>query len=424
MLALDEKADVAETTFCRSEGHSEPWGLRVIITILVLLMLMPFLMYNVFLFSKKIQLFPLKARGPRLVLLQMIYFVLLNLIPLAIEGLVSSEIINWGKSDRSSLRNFLKGIYFLTRISVNLIFIHRTLLIYANWKVPLDSLYNRFWAIFGNEIRSIIVDFRDKAFLLMQGVLLIFFIAVADYLATGFSSLDIYRANNQNWYFIFNLTLIEIVENCVLLLCFYVLRYFPLIRNYPREFLIKQEILFSLVCSVLINIVSENTFNNVGFFKSKKGCFLDLVTWPYALNLLRAILFIGYLSLITRQATFYFPYPFMWIFRDFSKFIFEPYCIRVFEGYLANREPQSRLCLSELENFERIILSYLGKPSRGSRLYAEGENEADFSINNEDVSDSIDQLGRSFDNFKRTVSCGAVISQIKQFEEINKRLDR
>ena len=53
-----------------------------------------------------------------------------------------------------------------------------------------------------------------------------------------------------------------------------------------------------------------------------------------------------------------------------------------------------------------------------------GEVEADFSINNEDVSENIDLLGRSFDNFKRTVSCGAVIAQIKQFEEINKRLDR
>ena len=63
---------------------------------------------------------------------------------------------------------------------------------------------------------------------------------------------------------------------------------------------------------------------------------------PYALNLLRAGLFVGYLSAIARTATFYFPYPFMWIFRDFGKFIFEPYCLRVFEGYLANREPTSK----------------------------------------------------------------------------------
>lgn len=66
------------------------------------------------------------------------------------------------------------------------------------------------------------------------------------------------------------------------------------------------------------------------------------MTMPYALNLLRASLFIGYMAMVAKQATFYFPYPFMWIFRDFGKFIFEPYCIRVFECYLANREPQSK----------------------------------------------------------------------------------
>ena len=80
---------------------------------------------------------------------------------------------------------------------------------------------------------------------------------------------------------------------------------------------------------------------------------------------------------------------------------------------------------AELEAFERIILSYLGRPPKQSRLFAaQGDIEADFSINNEDVSENIDHLSRSFDNYKRTVSCGAVVTQIKQFEEINKRLDR
>ena len=90
-------------------------------------------------------------------------------------------------------------------------------------------------------------------------------------------------------------------------------------------------------------MVSENTFNNLGFSSTKTNCLLGLMTVPYALNLIRATLFVGFLALIARQTTFYFPYPFMWIFRDFGKFIFEPYWIRVFEGYLANREPQSKL---------------------------------------------------------------------------------
>lgn len=179
------------------------------------------------------------------------------------------------------------------------------------------------------------------------------------------------------------------------------------------------------MCSFCLNVVSENTFNNPGFADAKSNCLLGLMTMPYALNLARAALFIGFLALVARQATFYFPYPFMWIFRDFSKFIFEPYCIRVFEGYLANKEPQSSPRLPELETFEKIVLAYLGKPTRGSRMYeSPGEQEGDFSINNEEVTENIDLLGKSFDNFKRTVSCGAIVGQIKQFEEINKRLDR
>jgi hypothetical protein len=64
--------------------------------------------------------------------------------------------------------------------------------------------------------------------------------------------------------------------------------------------------------------------------------------------------------------------------------------------------------------------SYLGK----NQPEESPVDEKDFSVNNEDVSDNIDQLNNSFETFKKTVSCGAVFGQIKQFEEINKRLDR
>jgi hypothetical protein len=155
-LAEEYKSQV-ETAFCKSSGHQESWELRVIISLLVLLFLMPFMMYNIWSFSKKIQLFPLKARAPRLALIQMIYFVLLNLVPLCVEGLVALDI-HWEKPDKKYLsRSFLKAIYFLIRSSVMLIYVQRTLLIYANWKVPMDQLYNLFWRVFGNENRSITV---------------------------------------------------------------------------------------------------------------------------------------------------------------------------------------------------------------------------------------------------------------------------
>ena len=156
-LGVGGDTDIAETTFCRSNGHNTEWDIRVVVAIFILMLIQPVLMFNIFTFSKKIQLFPLKARGPRLVLLQMIYFMLLNIIPLAVEGMVSSEI-HWNDPKHKYVsRSFLKALYFMIRWSVNLIYLHRTLLIYANWKVPMDTLYNKFWRFFGNELRSIIV---------------------------------------------------------------------------------------------------------------------------------------------------------------------------------------------------------------------------------------------------------------------------
>lgn len=157
-IVVGDAPDVREAAFCRSSGRQESLDIQVVIAIFVLLLALPLLMYSIFVFSKKIQLFPLKARGPRLVLLQMIYFVLLSLIPLIVEVILASNT-TWDKPNRTYIsRRFLKAFYFLVRVSVNMIYVHRTLLIYANWKVPLDSLYNKFWTIFGNETRSLIVN--------------------------------------------------------------------------------------------------------------------------------------------------------------------------------------------------------------------------------------------------------------------------
>lgn len=155
---------VAETVFCKSTGHQESWELRVIISLLVIMLVIPFMMYNIWSFSKKIQLFPLKARAPRLALIQMIYFVVLSLVPLCVEGLVAADV-HWDKPDKKYLlRGFLKAIYFLIRSSVMLIYVQRTLLVYANWKVSMEQLYNLFWRVFGNENRSIIVGYSHSGF--------------------------------------------------------------------------------------------------------------------------------------------------------------------------------------------------------------------------------------------------------------------
>lgn len=72
--------------------------------------------------------------------------------------------------------------------------------------------------------------------------------------------------------------------------------------------------------------------------------------------------------------------------------------------------------------YEKIMEAYLG---RQEEMIGESETpNNDFSINNEEVGENIDKLAKSFENYKKTVSFGAIYGVIKQFEEINKRIDR
>ncbi len=59
---------------------------------------------------------------------------------------------------------------------------------------------------------------------MVQAALLVFFTSISDILVTGFSSLDIYRSSDETWYIIFNPTVVEIFENCILIICYYILR--------------------------------------------------------------------------------------------------------------------------------------------------------------------------------------------------------
>ena len=53
---------------------------------------------------------------------------------------------------------------------------------------------------------------------------MILFTSISDILVTGFSSLDVYKSANDTWYVVFNPTVVEIAENCLLIVCYYVLR--------------------------------------------------------------------------------------------------------------------------------------------------------------------------------------------------------
>lgn len=59
---------------------------------------------------------------------------------------------------------------------------------------------------------------------MLQVVFLIVFTIMSDIIVTGFSSLDIYRHSDQDWYILFNPTFLEIIETVTLLVCYYILR--------------------------------------------------------------------------------------------------------------------------------------------------------------------------------------------------------
>lgn len=243
--------------------------------------------------------------------------------------------------------------------------------------------------------------------MVLQLVMFSFFFLMSNTYYTGFASLDSYSQNDRAGYFILNLTFLEIFENSLLLGSFYVL------RNYPSEFVVKQEFLYSFLCNFFFSILTEGTFNNRGFGGHTVKCFLGTYSAPYAVNLMRAASVILFLHFVSRKCFFYFPLPFAWIFKDLSKFIFEPYCIRIFEAYLQKMEP------NKLQHYEKIMEGYLG---RSDEMI--GEQAHDFSINNDDIGDNIDKLSKSFDNFKKTVSYYTIHWMVKQFEEINRRIDR
>ena len=62
-----------------------------------------------------------------------------------------------------------------------------------------------------------------------------------------------------------------------------------------------------------------------------------------------------------------FPLPFTWIFRDLSKFIFEPYCVKVFRNYLKQEES------SKIEYLDEIMRIYLNSFKKGQAIDINGK---------------------------------------------------
>lgn len=140
-----------------------------------------------------------------------------------------------------------------------------------------------------------------------------------------------------------NLTFFHIFESLTLLICF------AYHRHYPKEFNIRSEILIAGLSNIITNNLLE-AFSAFHFDTSEsvETCVLGIWHFNTVADVARCINFVTVLWYLTNKSTMqYFPLPFTWIFKDLSKFIFEPTCIKVFQQYLEQQEPDSRWFLTQ-----------------------------------------------------------------------------
>jgi hypothetical protein len=119
----------ASTIICYS-NHNEGRTFVVIALMILAIFVQLAVVYMTWSVNRKTALFPLKGRAPRLVVIQLIYYLLLGILPILVEFL---EIVNvdWGNTENSSTekqyatRKFLKTLIFLARFSVVFIYTFR-----------------------------------------------------------------------------------------------------------------------------------------------------------------------------------------------------------------------------------------------------------------------------------------------------------
>lgn len=76
-------------------------------------------------------------------------------------------------------------------------------------------------------------------------------------------------------------------------------------------------------------------------------------------EVIRSSAFIITLYVLTYNYTDKYPIPFLWIFKDLSKFIYEPTCLETFMNYLELKEQKSSRRLPDLIILNKMIFLYL-----------------------------------------------------------------
>lgn len=210
-------------------------------------------------------------------------------------------------------------------------------MVYCNWKIPRKiKQRSKFWKIFGNEHKSLVVYKPLIQFLLIVIVILLgVYTLISDGYYVMYVSFDWYDPNTVDVYKFINQTYWHMIEVTVLCVCY--MKH----RHYPREFNIAREILWATVLNYLFN--NQLEVISIIHWIDNTGCLLNIIHFRAFSDCVKALGFIGVLWYLTNKSDNYFPLPFTWIFKDLSKFIFEKTCLKVYRNYLIQMEPDGRL---------------------------------------------------------------------------------
>lgn len=224
---------------------------------------------------------------------------------------------------------------------------------------------------------------------------------------------------------------LHIFEVVVMFFGFYVHRHFP------AEFSLSKEILLNLLMGWTVDWVTTLS-NALSPMDNENPCIMHTLTISAVIDLMRCFTFVTIIYIITIKSFAPFPLPFTWVFRDFTKFIFEPQCVSVFLRYLKAKEPNKLELMNKVmklyvTEFDKERESNASDSSKKLSHYANANtifmsgfspvaSPTVASENNRQLFlDALSKLEPSFTNYKKTRSAQTLYARLKEFEEITEK---
>lgn len=207
-------------------------------------------------------------------------------------------------------------------------------------------------------------------------------------------------------------------------------------RIFPKEFSLSREILLNLIVSWIISCIVDGAYSSSGSGNAQK-CVFNMFSGSFCVDILRFGLFMISLHITTARSFSYFPLPYTWIFEDFSKFLFEPKCVRVFLHYIKEKEPERlrtmnklmKLYVSEFDKPKDSLTTSALSSQASTRLKSIGGYHtpachSPTRADGRDVASRVQflelmrRLELSFIRYRRTRSFVALYTRLKRFEDI------